>query len=202
MGMASDIRISAEPVDAQRCKFLVDRPVYQGVRRFAARAEAAGSPLAEALFALPGVREVIVSGNLVTVVKESPEAWQVAGKAVGAAIRQALEGPAPAVADRAPATGAARVSDDELYERVNDLFEQQVNPMVARHGGRVELIDVQESIVLLRMSGGCQGCGMASVTLRQGIEGMLNQYLPEVKGIVDITDHASGNNPYFASAKK
>jgi IscR-regulated protein YhgI len=143
-----------------------------------------------------------VSGNLVTVVKESPEAWQVAGKAVGTAIRQALEGPAPAIADRAPATGAARVSDDELYERVNDLFEQQVNPMVARHGGRVELIDVQESIVLLRMSGGCQGCGMASVTLRQGIEGMLNQYLPEVKGIVDITDHASGNNPYFASAKK
>lgn len=202
MGMASDIRISAEPVDEQRCKFLVDRPVYQGVRRFAARADAAGSPLAEALFALPGVREVIVSGNLVTVVKESPEAWQVAGKAVGAAIRQALEAPAPAIADRAPATGAALVSDDELYERVNDLFEQQVNPMVARHGGRVELIDVQESIVLLRMSGGCQGCGMASVTLRQGIEGMMNQYLPEVKGIVDITDHASGNNPYFASAKK
>jgi Fe-S cluster biogenesis protein NfuA len=200
--MASDIRITAEPVDAQRCKFLVDRPVYQGARRFADRGEAAGSPLAEALFALPGVRELIVSGNLVTVVKDSPEAWQVAGKAVGAAIRQALSAEAPAIADRPPTTGAARVSDDELYERVNDLFEQQVNPMVARHGGRVELIDVQESIVMLRMSGGCQGCGMASVTLRQGIEGMLNQYLPEVKGIVDITDHTSGTNPYFASAKK
>ena len=200
--MAADIRITAEPVDAQRCKFLVDQPVYQGVRRFADRTEAVGSPLAEALFALPGVRELIVSGNLVTVVKESPEAWQVAGKAVGAAIRQALSAGVPPVADRAPATGAARVSDDELYERVNDLFEQQVNPMVARHGGRVELIDVQESIVMLRMSGGCQGCGMASVTLRQGIEGILNQYLPEVKGIVDITDHTSGTNPYFASAKK
>lgn len=200
--MASDIRITAEPVDAQRCKFLVDRPVYQGVRRFVDRGEAPGSPLAEALFALPGVREVIVSGNLVTVVKESPEAWQVAGKAVGAAIRQALAAGVPAIADRPAPTGAARVSDDELYERVNDLFVQQVNPMVARHGGRVELIDVQESIVLLRMSGGCQGCGMASVTLRQGIEGMLNQYLPEVKGIVDITDHTSGTNPYFASAKK
>jgi NFU1 iron-sulfur cluster scaffold homolog, mitochondrial len=200
--MASDIRITAEPVDAQRCKFLVDRPVHPGVRRFADRGEAAGSPLAEALFALPGVREVIVSGNLVTVVKESPEAWQVAGKAVGAAIRQALAAGAPAIADRPAPAGAARVSDDELYERVSDLFDQQVNPMVARHGGRVELIDVQESIVLLRMSGGCQGCGMASVTLRQGIEGMLTQYLPEVKGIVDITDHTSGTNPYFASAKK
>ncbi len=200
--MATDIRITAEPVDEQRCKFLVDRPVCEGVRRFANRGEAVGSPLAEALFALPGVRELIVSGNLVTVVKESAEAWQVAGKAVGAAIRQALSSDVPAIADRRPATGAARVSDDELYERVNDLFDQQVNPMVARHGGRVELIDVQESIVMLRMSGGCQGCGMASVTLRQGIEGMLTQYLPEVQGIVDITDHTSGTNPYFASAKK
>lgn len=200
--MASDIRITAEPVDSQRCKFLVDRPVYQGVRRFAGRAEAVGSPLAEALFALPGVQEIIVSGNLVTVVKQSPEAWQVAGKAVGTAIREALSGATPAIADRPPTAGAARVSDDELYERVSDLFEQQVNPMVARHGGRVELIDVQESVILLRMMGGCQGCGMASVTLRQGIEGMLNQYLPEVKGIVDITDHTSGQNPYFSSAKK
>ncbi len=200
--MAADIRITAEPVDAQRCKFLVDRPLFEGVRRFADSGEAAGSPLAEALFALPGVRELIVSGNLVTVVKESPEAWQVAGKAVGAAIRQALSADTPAIADKAPATGESRVTDDELYERVHDLFEQQVNPMVARHGGRVELIDVQESVVMLRMSGGCQGCGMASVTLRQGIEGMLNQYLPEVKGIVDITDHTSGTNPYFASAKK
>lgn len=197
-----EIRISAEPVDQQRCKFLVDRPVYQGVRRFTSRAEAQGSPLAEALYEIPGVSEIIVGANLVTVVKDTADPWQVVGKSVGAAIRQALAGDAPPVADKAPATGAARVSDDELYERVNDLFEQQVNPMVARHGGRVELIDVQDSVVLLRMGGGCQGCGMASVTLRQGIEGMLTEHIPEVKGIVDITDHASGNNPYFASAKK
>jgi len=74
--------------------------------------------------------------------------------------------------------------------------------MVARHGGRVELIDVQDAVVLLRMGGGCQGCGMASVTLRQGIEGMLTQHIPEVQGIMDITDHTSGTNPYFATAKK
>ena len=85
---------------------------------------------------------------------------------------------------------------------MSELFEQQVNPMVARHGGLVELIDVQDAVVLLRMGGGCQGCGMASVTLRQGIEGMLSQHIPEVQGIMDITDHASGANPYFASAKK
>jgi Fe/S biogenesis protein NfuA len=89
-----------------------------------------------------------------------------------------------------------------LYERVADLFETQVNPMVARHGGRVELIDVQDAVVMVRMAGGCQGCGMADVTLRQGIEAMLQQHVPDVKGVVDITDHAAGSNPYFAAAKK
>jgi Fe/S biogenesis protein NfuA len=74
--------------------------------------------------------------------------------------------------------------------------------MVAGHGGRVDLIDVQDSTVLLRLAGGCQGCGMADVTLRQGIEQVLRQAIPEVRGIVDVTDHSSGANPYFASAKK
>lgn len=200
--MDHSISITAEPVDQQRCKFLVDRPVYTGLRRFASREEGVGSPLAEALYAIPGVTEVIVSGSTVTVVKDTPTPWQALGKSVGAAIRAALSTGVPPIAEKAPTTGAAPFSDDELYQRVNDLFEQEVNPMVARHGGRVELIDVQDAVVMLRMSGGCQGCGMASVTLRQGIEGALHKSIPEVQGIVDVTDHGSGDNPYFASAKK
>ena len=74
--------------------------------------------------------------------------------------------------------------------------------MVGRHGGHVELIDVQDAVVLLRMGGGCQGCGMADVTLRQGIEGLLGQHVPEIRGIMDITDHTAGSNPYFQAAKK
>lgn len=199
-----EIRITAEPVDNHRCKFVVSQPLHAaGVRRFASAEEAKGSPLAEAIFAIPdgGVTEVIVSGNIVTVVKDNPAPWQAAGKAVGAAIRAAAASGAPPVAAKAaPAPGA--VDDDALYERVARLFDDQVNPMVARHGGRVELIDVQDAVVMLRMGGGCQGCGMADVTLRQGIEGMLAQHIPEVRGIVDITDHTSGANPYFQASKK
>jgi Fe-S cluster biogenesis protein NfuA len=205
--MSTDVRITAEPIDNGRCKFLVSEPLHPGgVRRFASPDEARGSPLAEAIFAIPGadVSEVIVSGNLVTVVKRSPAAWPVVGKAVGQAIRAALVGGQPAVASKPAASAKAGTTtgDDALYERVVDLFESQVNPMVARHGGRVELIDVQDAVVMVRMAGGCQGCGMADVTLRQGIEAMLNQHVPEVKGIVDITDHTAGSNPYFAAAKK
>lgn len=200
----ADVRITAEPIDNGRCKFVVSEPLHSGgVRRFASAAEAQGSPLAEAIFAIPdaGIAEVIVSGNLVTVVKSGTAAWPVVGKAVGQAIRAALAGGQPAVAPKPAAAGNAS-DDDALYERVADLFEHDVNPMVARHGGRVELIDVQDAVVMVRMAGGCQGCGMADVTLRQGIEAMLQQHVPEVKGVVDITDHTAGSNPYFAAAKK
>ena len=202
--MSVEVRITAEPIDNGRCKFLVSEPVHAGgVRRFASPDEAQGSPLAQAIFAIPGadVSEVIVSGNLVTVVKRNPAPWPAVGKAVGQAIRAALAAGQPAVASK-PAAAGSVTADDALYERVADLFESQVNPMVARHGGRVELIDVQDAVVMVRMAGGCQGCGMADVTLRQGIEAMLQQHVPEVKGIVDITDHTAGSNPYFAAAKK
>ena len=203
---SAEIRITAEPIDNGRCKFLVSEPVHDGgVRRFASPQEASGSPLVEAIFAIPGaeVAEVVVSGNLVTVVKRSAAPWQVIGKSVGAAIRSALAGDRPAVAPKPAAPVAAGGADDDtLYDRVAELFDSQVNPMVARHGGRVELIDVQDAVVMLRMAGGCQGCGMADVTLRQGIEAMLQQAVPEVKGIVDITDHTAGANPYFAASKK
>lgn len=201
--MTPEIRITAEPIDAQRCKFVVSQPVLAGgVRRFGSAQDAAGSPLAEAIFAIPGlgVSELIVSGNIVTVAKQAATPWQAVGKPIGAAIRTALASDVPPVAPSPRLPNA--VSDDALYEQVTRVFDEQVNPMVARHGGRVELIDVQDGVVMLRMGGGCQGCGMADVTLRQGIEGMLAQLVPEVRGIVDITDHTSGSNPYFQASKK
>src|SRR5216684_7612481 len=104
--MNADVRITAEPIDNGRCKFLVSEPLYAGaVRRFASLDEASGSPLAEAIFAIPGadVAEVIVSGNLVTVVKRGATPWQVVGKAVGQAIRAALASGAPPLAPKAEA---------------------------------------------------------------------------------------------------
>lgn len=205
--MSEQIGITAEPIDNQRCKFVLSVPALEGgVRRFASADDAKGSPLAEAIFAIPGlgVSELIVSGNIVTVVKQSPTPWQAVGRAVGNAIRSALTADVPAVAPahRPPTGEGSAVNDDALYEQVAKVFEEQVNPMVARHGGRVELIDVQDAVVMLRMGGGCQGCGMADVTLRQGIEGMLAQLVPDVRGIVDITDHTTGSNPYFQASKK
>jgi len=73
---------------------------------------------------------------------------------------------------------------------------------VAQHGGAIDLIDVQDATVVVRMSGGCQGCGMANVTLRQGIEAALKKAIPALAGIRDVTDQSSGASPYFASTSK
>ena len=90
-----------------------------------------------------------------------------------------------------------QADDDAIFTVVSDIFREEINPMVARHGGRVELVDVQDATVVVRMRGGCQGCGMATVTLRQGIETALRQAVPAIRGIRDITDHTAGTNPYY-----
>jgi Fe/S biogenesis protein NfuA len=90
--------------------------------------------------------------------------------------------------------------DDALQERVREVLERDVNPGIALHGGRADLVAVEGRTVYVRLSGGCQGCGMASATLTQGIEVMLTEALPQIADVVDVTDHASGTNPYYAPA--
>ncbi len=90
----------------------------------------------------------------------------------------------------------------EVPQRVLQVLDEQINPAIAAHGGRADLVAVEESIAYLRLSGGCQGCGLAAVTLSQGIEVAILDAVPEITRVVDVTDHASGDNPYFESAKK
>ena len=90
----------------------------------------------------------------------------------------------------------------ELAQRIINVLESEVNPSIAMHGGRADLVGVDQLTAYLRLSGGCQGCGLARVTLSQGIEVALREAVPELVSIVDVTDHASGTNPYFESAKK
>jgi Fe/S biogenesis protein NfuA len=89
---------------------------------------------------------------------------------------------------------------DPLAQRVVAVLDEQVNPSIAAHGGRADLVAVESGSVYLRLSGGCQGCGMARATLSQGIEVILREAIPELADIVDVTDHAEGTNPYYEPA--
>ena len=83
-------------------------------------------------------------------------------------------------------------------ERVRQVLDEQVNPMVASHGGVVSLSRIENSEVFLRFGGGCQGCGMVDVTLKQGVEVMMKESVPDIVAIHDATDHDSGSNPYYS----
>ena len=88
-----------------------------------------------------------------------------------------------------------------MTDRVRQAIDQFVNPGVAQHGGHVTLVEVRDNIVYIQMGGGCQGCGMASVTLSQGIERILRDQVPEIEGIEDVTNHEGGENPYYEASK-
>ncbi len=89
-----------------------------------------------------------------------------------------------------------------VAERVVQVVTEMINPAIASHGGVAEVVAVEDSTVYVRLGGGCQGCGMATVTLSQGIESTLKQTVPEITKVVDVTDHAGGTNPYYEQAKK
>ena len=111
--------------------------------------------------------------------------------------------------DFIPATGGFDIDnpnspfqwDDPLAQRVQDVLTQQINPSVAQHAGWVGLLEVKDNTAYIELGGGCVGCGMVDVTLKQGVEVAIKASVPEIVSVVDTTDHASGSNPYFQPTK-
>ena len=89
-----------------------------------------------------------------------------------------------------------------VEEQIQHVLDEEVNPMVASHGGVVSLLEVKDSSAYLEFGGGCQGCGMIDVTLKQGVEVMIKEQIPEIEAIYDVTDHAEGTNPYYQPSMK
>jgi Fe-S cluster biogenesis protein NfuA len=193
-----DIKITGEPSTAgDRCKFLVDRPLLKDESAFFANPDDARlSPLASEILSLGGVESVLVADNTVTVNSAHPVDWPALG--IGNVIRKHIRSGESIVArdyfDQLP-------SEKDLKWAIVDLLEREINPAVASHGGYVELIDVRRNNVYIRLGGGCQGCGAADVTLKQGIEKAIRDLVPRVGEILDTTDHAAGRNPYYSPAK-
>lgn len=99
-----------------------------------------------------------------------------------------------------PPARAPRASSEpkgELAEKVKEVLDAQVNPAVSAHGGEIILVDVQGTEIFIEMGGGCQGCALSRMTLKQGVERMVRQAVPEVTAVHDVTDHTSGDNPFY-----
>lgn len=177
--------------------FVLDAPIQPGRSvRLAAQDDA---PLARVLFTVPGIQAVEVVESTIWVKREATVDWTALKPAIATAIRQVLdETHAPLGKDVTAEDGDA---DARLFEKVEDILNRQVNPSVAAHGGHIAADRVEGGTVYLRMSGGCQGCAASSATLQQGVERMLRAALPQIEEIVDVTDHAAGEKPFYERDK-
>jgi len=99
-------------------------------------------------------------------------------------------------------TGTPGDLSGPIPERVEQVIREQINPAIAAHGGTTELVAVEESTAYVRLGGACQGCGLAGVTLSQGIEATILAMVPEILQVIDVTNHNEGDNPYYEQSKK
>ena len=192
------IRAETSVADPDTCKFTVSRTVHPGGPFFFhAKALAAGSPLAERLFALPGVAHVLVAENIVTVGRDSGTSWSALKRGIGTVIRAQLVTGVPAILEAPRTAGAWGRTDAEVRAVVQELLDRQVNRSIAAHGGQISIVDVRDRNLFVAMSGGCQGCAASQVTLRHGFEVMVRRVAPEIVDIVDTTNHAAGKKPFY-----
>ena len=196
------IRVEVEPslTHPTSCRFIVDPPVYpEGSVHFAGQDKAQGSPLAEALFELEGVDQVLIGGAIVTLTTTEPADWGALAPRTAEIIRDQLNsGTAPVsqeITDNLPTA-------ESIRDQAQQVLDTAINPAVSQHGGFVRLLDVQGNDIYLEFGGGCQGCGMVNVTLKYGVERLMRERIPDMGQIFDTTDHASGRNPYYAPASK
>ena len=169
-------------------KFLPGRDVMgAGTADFAGPDLAARSPLATALFALPGVARVFFGGDFVTVTKNDISDWQALRPQVLGVLMEHFVAGRPVV-DGAGADADEDVdpADREIVDQIKDLLDTRVRPAVAGDGGDIVFRGYREGVVRLHMQGACSGCPSSSATLKHGIENMLRHYVPEVTSVEQV----------------
>lgn len=184
--------------DETECTLMISQNLLNGFSwYFGSEEEAQGSPLAEQLMALPHVSSVLMDESTI-VLGRAPriwDDWQPIAADAGAAIRAALSGELEMVST---SIQESVPSEETLAEQVQLVLDNEVNPGVAAHSGHITLERIRGNSVYIKMGGGCQGCSVADVTLKQGIHTSFREAIQGIGAIYDETDHSAGLNPYFS----
>lgn len=170
-------------------KFLPGRIVLsEGTRDFRSPADAAASPLAEKLFAVPGVAGIFFGHDFITVTKDDTD-WQHMKPAILGAIMEHFMSGAAVLREDGPAESSEEFfesEDGETVDMIKDLIETRVRPAVAQDGGDITFKGFRDGIVYLSMRGACAGCPSSTATLRHGIQNLLRHFVPEVEEVRSI----------------
>jgi Fe-S cluster biogenesis protein NfuA len=195
--MIDDLQITSE-IDSRNprvCRFTSARTLYVGTKTIRSLAEAEGLPLAEQVIGLGGVEKIQLIGHLLIVTRSEERSWNDLCDRIKSILTAYL------------ISGMALTPDDisekmmlmgrSTREKVQYLIDTQINPGVAEHGGSIEVVELENDNLYLKLHGGCQGCGAADFTLKQGIEAIMKRAVPEIGKIIDLTNHSAGKSPYY-----
>jgi Fe-S cluster biogenesis protein NfuA len=195
MPSTNDIAIQMQLLYPWVCKFTSDKTLHDGFAAyFGSREQSKDSPLAEALFTIEYVTELVIARHNVTVSVVPGSEWNLLLETIARILGKHVESGKSAVRTD---FHKGLPSHQEIMAVVTDLLETEINPYIAGHGGYIRVVDVQENNVYLQMEGGCQGCASYAFTLKFGVERAIRSILPLVGEILDETDHKAGVNPYY-----
>lgn len=192
-------------------KFQFDQTISKTTVEYPTSVQAQRSPLANKIFGFPWTEHVTVGTDYVTVKKQDWVDWEMLADPLAGLIKEHFdmlkddgvqdfeENPVLPTID--PNKSAEQLSEElarnPFAAQVQKVLDNDINPMVAGHGGKVSLVDLTTDTVYVRLEGGCQGCSSSQATLKQGVEIAIKRALPSIQNVVDVTDHASGHNPYM-----
>lgn len=202
-----ELKIQASLASANMVLFSLSEKILNGEKCLCQNeSEAKGSPLLESLFLLNGVVEVFANDDSMRVKFREGADLKESAAAVGKVTRELWKMgkeffPSEFLSkNNAPKVEDVFVSESaqgDLGNQIRKVLEDTVAPSLAAHGGHVTLVDLKDDFIHLNFGGGCQGCSQVTTTVKDGVEKILLQNFPQFKGVMDVTNHATGENPYY-----
>lgn len=168
-------------------KFIPGRDVMgDGTANFTKAEDAARSPLAQALFGIKNVESVFLGSDFISVTKSADAGWDLLKTEILTTIMEHFVSGRPVIQEAGEAVSSNSEEDSEVVKQIKELIETRVRPSVAQDGGDIIFRSFKDGIVTLEMHGACSGCPSSTITLKQGIEGMLKHYIPEVEAVESV----------------
>ena len=182
----------------QERKFVLNQKISQREKNYTEAKQALSSPIANKIFGFPWTDSITVGTDFVSITKQDWVDWDVLEEPLKGLIEEHFSAQAGSLEENPEMeNSSAPQLDSDDAQKIQKLIENEINPSLAGHGGYVVLHSVENNTVYLEMGGGCQGCAMSYMTLKEGIENAIRSVVPSIQQVVDVTDHSQGDNPFY-----